>query len=318
MFEIMESISKYLDLVKIIKPKDRVLIIADNEGRSMWIGELTMNVVSKKGNEAVLVIINPPQYKSQEPPKCVAEAMKNVEAVIRVTDEKAPLVHTSARAEATAKGVKYCLLKLNELEFDVSEADLKAIIERTEKLAKILANTEVAKVTTPRGTSVTMKLKGHPGLPAHCMGLMATEPYYAEAAIPPIEGTMEGTIVVDVAFVDWNYLLREPITMIIKKGRVVDLKGPKQEVDKLNEIIKNHKNADNIAELGIGTSHCVPLPMYGNRRDVARIGTVHFALGRNNDFGGDTISDIHMDCLMDNVYVELDGKPVLKDGKLLI
>ena len=237
MFKTMESINKYLDLVKVIKPGDRVLIIADNEGRSMWIGQLTMNLVSQKGNEAVLSIINPPQYKSQEPPQSVAAAMVNVDTIIRVTDDQAPLVHTSARHNATSKGIKYCLLKLHELDLNLTEEDLKQIIDRTEKLAKMLENSDKVRVTTPKGTDVTFSVKGRPGLAAHCMGLMAVEPHYAESAIPPIEGTMEGLIVVDVAFVDWNYLLREPIKMTIKKGRVTDISGSKQEVDKLKEII---------------------------------------------------------------------------------
>ena len=71
-------------------------------------------------------------------------------------------------------------------------------------------------------------------------------------------------------------------------------------------------------ELGIGTSHTVPLPIYGIRRDAARIGTAHFALGRNNDIGGNTLSEIHWDMLMNQVTVEFDAMMVLKAGKFLI
>ena len=53
-------------------------------------------------------------------------------------------------------------------------------------------------------------------------------------------------------------------------------------------------------------------------RDGARIGTAHVALGRNNDIGGETLSDVHMDALMDKVTVELDGNRVLNNGVLLI
>lgn len=58
--------------------------------------------------------------------------------------------------------------------------------------------------------------------------------------------------------------------------------------------------------------------MRGNRRDCARIGTAHIAVGKNDDIGGKISSPIHLDCLMSNAVVELDGQCVLRDGKLIL
>jgi leucyl aminopeptidase (aminopeptidase T) len=156
-------------------------------------------------------------------------------------------------------------------------------------------------------------------VPIHPLSpVVAGLPNYAEAAISPLEGTAEGEIVVDMAFIDWSCLLREPMHLTVEGGRVVDVKGYKPEVEKLKAVLDKYENASNIAELGIGTSHTTPLPIYGTRRDAARIGTVHFALGRNNDIGGNTWSEIHWDALMSQATVELDGKAVLKNGEMMI
>jgi len=79
------------------------------------------------------------------------------------------------------------------------------------------------------------------------------------------------------------------------------------------------KNANNCAaELGIGTSHTISKHLTGSVWEYALLGTVHIAVGRNNDIGGNTWSHIHKDILMTKPTVELDGKKILESGKLLI
>ena len=163
-----------------------------------------------------------------------------------------------------------------------------------------------------------MSLTGREGLAIHPMSDLGSLPYYAEAAIAPVEGTAEGVIVADLEVVGWEYLLREPLHYIVKGGKVVNVSGCAEEADRLREIITTDEGANNIAELGIGTSHIIPWAMQGTRRDAARIGTAHIGIGRNNDIGGTTWSHIHLDSLMGQATVELDGQHVLRDGTLLI
>lgn len=321
MFEIMKGIRSILEVCETVKPGEDVLVIADNEGKSMWLGQLVMNVASSMGAEATLTIINPPEMRAQEPPASVAAAMKSVDSIIRVSD-KASLVHTTARKEATAAGARYHPIEnipLDDIKKGVSLADMQLIKERTEALTQMLTKANMATVTTPAGTNLSVSLTGRGGLAIHPLSpILGGLPYYAEAAIPPLEGTAEGVIVVDIAFIDWECVLREPVRFTVEKGKVVDVSGSRQDADKLRKVFSTYENASNIAELGIGTSHIIPLPMHGTRRDAGRIGTVHFALGRNNDFGGVTWSDVHWDALMDQPTVELDGHCVLRDGALLI
>jgi leucyl aminopeptidase (aminopeptidase T) len=320
MFDIIKGIRSILESCEVVQPAQHVLIIADNEGRSMWLGNLVMNVVNSMGAEAVLTIINPPEMRGAEPPASVSAAMKNVDVSIRVSD-KAALVHTTARKEATAVGARYCPIDIpiEDIKKGASADDIHLIKDRTETLAQMLTEASVAKVTTPSGTNISVSLANRQGIALHPLSpVVAGIPYYAEAAIAPVEGTAEGILVIDIAFIDWDYIMRKPLNLTVKGGKVIDVSGANEEADRLKKVLSTFENASNIGELGIGTSHIVPLPFYGTRRDAARIGTTHFALGRNNDIGGETWSEVHWDALMDQAIVELDGRCVLRNGDLMI
>ncbi|MFH1651128.1 MAG: hypothetical protein ABID87_03350 [Chloroflexota bacterium] len=319
--ELMKGIRSILEVCSTVRKGQRVLVISDNEGRSMWLGQLVMEVADSMGAEAVLTVINPPEQKGQEPPASVAAAMKHADAIIRVTD-KAALAHTTARKEATAAGARYQPIDnipLEDIQRGVTREEIELIKERTEKLTRLLTEAKQARVTTPAGTDLTVSLEGREGLAIHPLSpILGGLPYYAEAAIAPLEGTAEGVIVVDICFVDWDSVLRQPVRFTVKKGRAVDVSGSPRDEERLRQTFAKFPNADNIAELGIGTSHIIPPPIQGKRRDAARLGTAHFAMGRNDDFGGNTPSEVHWDVLMDRVTVELDGKCVVRDGEILI
>ena len=318
---VMKGIRSILEVCETVKPKERVLVIADNEGRSTWLGQLVMNVATSMSAEAVLMIIDPPEMKGAEPPAPVAAAMKKADSIIRVTD-KAAFAHTTARKEATAAGARYQPIDnipLEDIIKGITATELQLIKERTEALATLLRQADMARVTTPAGTDLAVSLAGRQSLAIHPLSpVLGGLPYYAEAAIPPVEGTAEGIIVVDIAFVDWNSILRKPVRFTVRQGKVVEVSGSQQDADRLRNVFATYENASNIAELGIGTSHVIPLPMLGTRRDAARLGTAHFAVGRNDDFGGRTRSEVHWDTLMDQATIELDGKCVMREGNLLI
>ncbi len=321
MSDIASGIHSVLEACEVVHPGETVLIIADNDGRSMWLGQKTMEIVDSLGAEPSMIIINPPEMRGAEPPVTAAAAMKCVNTCIRITTG-ASLVHTTARKEATAAGMRYCTIgniPLEDIRRGAAAEDIRLIRERTGALAEKLTLAKEAAIRTPAGTDIILSIADRSGISLHPLSpLVSGMPYYAEAAVAPVEGSVQGTIVVDVAFIDWDYVLLEPVRLEVKDGLVAGLSGPEKEIGRLEAVFSSYENARNIGELGIGTSHIIPLPVLGTRRDAARMGTAHFALGRNNDIGGRTWSEIHWDMVCNNATVELDGVPVLKDGKLLI
>ncbi len=322
MFDVANGLRSIMEACGMVKKGEQVLVIADNEGGSMWLGEIVMNVAGSMGGNAMLMVIDPPEMRGAEPPPAVSAAMKKVNVSIRVTD-KAALVHSTARKEATALGARYYTfdnIPLEHIKKGASALDIHTIADRTEKLARIMDRSKIARVTSPSGTDLRFSIEGRKSIPLHPLSpIVAGVPYYAEAASAPVEASADGKIVVDLGFIDWGYLLNKPIHLVVREGNVVSVAGGNlADMNKLNDALKKYKNASNIAEFGIGTSHIVPLPMRGNRQDAARMGTVHFALGRNDDIGGLTHSEVHWDVLISQPNIELDGQLIMKDGVLYI
>ena len=231
MFELINGIRSIVETCMRIEPKERILVIADDEAGPMWAGQLAMNIIGSMGAEVVLTVITPRDILDPEPPAAVAAAMKSVNAVLNITD-KAALVHTSARKEATAAGVRFYTLSsipLDDLKQGVTATDIKLIKERTETLAQRLTQAKVARLTSPSGTDIAMSLTGREGVAIHPMSDLGSLPYYAEAAIAPVEGTAEGVIVADLEVVGWECLLREPLHYTVKAGKAVNVSGCAEE-----------------------------------------------------------------------------------------
>jgi len=324
MIDLINGIRSIVETCMEIRPEERILVIADTDPGPMWVGQVFMNVFSSIGADAVLSLMTPRQSNAQEPPATVAAAMKSATTIVCISD-RFVLTHTDARKEATAAGARYYNMRqipIDDLKKGVSAADIHLLQERTEGIAQRLTQAKTARITTPAGTDITMSLAGREGVALHPLGvlrhLVGGIPDYAEAAVAPVEGTAEGIVVIDLAYIDWGYLLGEPLRCTVKGGKLVDIAGRPEEADRLRKVAARDENASNIAELGIGTSHIIPGPLRGTRRDAGRIGTAHIAIGRNNSIGGATWSRVHTDGLMSRVTIELDGECVLREGVLLV
>ena len=57
--------------------------------------------------------------------------------------------------------------------------------------------------------------------------------------------------------------------------------------------------------------------VFPNTREVSKkLGTIHVAMGDNISLGGTVQSGIHIDIVILNVTVKLDGKVILENGQL--
>jgi len=76
-------------------------------------------------------------------------------------------------------------------------------------------------------------------------------------------------------------------------------------------------NGRNLAELGIGTNDRAKIT--GNvLEDEKVMGTIHLAFGDNSTFGGKVKVDVHLDGLVLKPTVEVDGKEIMKNGRLML
>jgi len=85
----------------------------------------------------------------------------------------------------------------------------------------------------------------------------------------------------------------------------------------LNRILSTVPNARNIAEIGIGLN---PKARLTNQitETKKRLGTAHMAVGDNaRDYGGSVECEVHLDGMILDVTIELDGKKIIDNGRLL-
>lgn len=218
--------------------------------------------------------------------------------------------HSEFRKRATARGARVGFVT-NDLEA-VDVAALAGIAAATRRTAERLTDASRALVTATGGTRLELDVTGRPGLaltnelaaPAAWGAL----PAFFEAAVAPVEGTTNGTIVVDGTSLVTG-IAREPIELTVVDGTVTELRGGRGD-DLRAYLDEAGEHARNLAELGIGTNHLAPLELTGTFVDKRIAGTVHFGLGDNRGLGGRTRAAIHTDVQVMGARVELDGRPL--------
>jgi leucyl aminopeptidase (aminopeptidase T) len=230
------------------------------------------------------------------------------------------LSHTQARRNASARGARIASLPTITKEMVVRclTADYGSVAALTKRVAERLRQGSKFKVESELGTSLELERQGRTvgadtGLltrPGDFGNLPAGEAFFA-----PIEGTANGKIIFDGSVADVG-ILAEPIELQIERGvaRIVSTSAAAQELERC--LSAHGPKAYNIAELGVGTNDRAIVS--GNiLEDEKVLGTVHIALGNNAGMGGTVNVPIHLDGLIRNATLYVDGELVLDKGKLL-
>ena len=313
-----ESVRNLVRTAARVRPGERVCICADT--KTMSIAMALMEAVADAGAEPIVVTMQPRKAHGNEPPAIVAAAMKAADVVIQPVTYA--MTHTDATQEALRAGARVLVLRgVTEdiITHGAMLADYDQVDRITREVARLMTGAKRVRVRTPAGTDLTMSvdgrgavaLTGRVGGP----GTFAAMPD-GEAAISPVEGTTEGTLVIDHTM-DNLGLLDQPIRMTVRRGQVVEITGG-VSAQRLRELIaSSDANATNIAEFAIGTNDRARL--IGSMTEDKKLrGSVHVAIGDSHVIGGTVVSELHLDGLLLKPTVELDGARVVEDGRLLV
>ncbi len=297
------------------QPDETVLIVTDTG--KLKIAEAFAYAAAAIGAKTVTTIMEPAIEHAKEPPRPVAQAMATAQVVLIPTTKS--LSHTDARRAATKAGARIASMPdINEdmMRIGGLTADYNQIATLTSKVLHVLEKSKTAKITTPSGTDLTMSIEKRPPMPDtglyHKPGEWGNLPA-GEVCLAPVEGTTNGTLVID----SMGTVVTHPLKVTIKNGWASKFDGP--DAAKLESKLKAaDKNAYNIGELGIGTNPKARLT--GNvLEDEKVLGTVHIALGDNTSYtGGHTKSKFHEDGILLQPTVKLDSGFLMQRGKLLV
>jgi leucyl aminopeptidase (aminopeptidase T) len=296
-----------------VQPGEDVLVIVD--GATREIGEVLRAEAASVGADAVLAVMDERATDGTEPPPPLAAALSACDVFIAPTSRS--LSHTMARKRASDAGARGATLPgvTADMLARVMNVDLEALRVRSRAAAALLAGASTAHVSCPRGTDLRLDLNGRGGISDDgdltAKGAFGNLPC-GEGFVAPLSG--EGTVV--ASSLAPLGLSPEPAVLTVNGGRIVDAKdglGPR-----FLELLSAHGDAGrNLAELGVGTNDRASLT--GNvLEDEKILGTVHVAFGASAAIGGTVSVPIHLDVVVLDASIEVDGAPVLDQGRWVL
>ena len=296
-----------------VKPGEDVVVVVDEPLQDL--GERLRRAAKDAQGEAVLAVMTQRPTDGSEPPAPIAEALAACDVFIAPASRS--LSHTLARKRASENGARGATMPhvTPDLLARLMDIDFEAMAARSKAVAQILDGGEDAHVTCPLGTDARFDLHNRKAIADDgdltAPGAFGNLPC-GEGFIAPLSGS--GTLKArSLAAIGLAEL--EPATLTIDDGELTTATG--QEGERLYAMLSEHGDKGrNLAELGVGTNDRAGLT--GNvLEDEKSIGTVHVAFGASMGIGGTVSVPIHLDCVVTDASLTIDGTPVLERGRLV-
>jgi leucyl aminopeptidase (aminopeptidase T) len=317
--KMLEGARKMVRVLTDVKAGEEVLIITDPT-ISLRISQAVAEAAAEQGATPLILIKPVAKASAEEPGKVVAVAMKTADVLFGFL--KSSLMHTQARRDACKVGAR--MLSCTGIVEDTLvrgpiEADFEHIYPVVQKMAQILTEGKHVRVTAPGGTDFTTSIEGRRGgedIWSRTPGIASGGPS-VEVNIGPLEGTTNGRLVVDGSGTGIG-LIEESIVITLQNGTATSIEGG-AEAQKLREMLEKagSPNSYNVGELGIGLNPMGRLT--GNiMEDESTYGTCHVALGNNVSYGGKNPAPTHLDLIIRQPTIEVDGQVVVREGTQLV
>jgi len=309
-------------------------------------------LVTVYSNDYMVKALTKPQEKYVEtPPKLMLRAMEASDAYIAISKPalgKAPVSRIGAWRRGRKpvsdamdkKGVRWVgitypaadraeesgmsLAKFRKIILAALDIDYDALVKNGRRLVQKVVSSEKVHVISAKGTDVEFLVKGRKWIiddgdiskedvDAGDVGLNLP---CGEVFVCPVETSANGTVFFDVPTSYYGHTIKG-IKLEFKEGKVVNFDAQSGLKDFKTVLEAATGDKDRIAEFAIGLN---PKAKFINDIlvDEKVLGTVHFAIGDNKGpaYGGKNSSSIHWDLIMTKPTVEVDGKVIMKKGKL--
>jgi leucyl aminopeptidase (aminopeptidase T) len=318
MEELRESAKIALGDCMALRDTETLLVVTDD--KTFEIGSALFEVGKNIAKDSFLLVMPEREVNGQEPPDAIADLMVKHDVVICPTAKS--LTHTDARRSACKAGARVGTMPgiTKEVMIRTLKADYHKIAERTNQLSRILDEANEVRITTKKGTNIILPIKGIKAISS--TGLVTERGSYGnlpsgESFLMPVEGQTNGVFIVDGSFAAVGKIEEDPIRIQVENGFATKIEGG-IEANRLNEMLEPlGAQAYTIAELGIGTNDQAIITG-AILEDEKVMGTVHIALGNNISMGGTCNVGIHLDGVILEPTVMVDGNQIMNEGKLKI
>jgi len=301
-----------------VRPGEQVVLLTDG-GTDDGVVTRLLEALAARDGIPLVARMPAPHLPGAEPPGAVAAVMLEAGAVIELTSLF--IGSSLARRNATGRGVRYLAMPGVRVETFRPGGPLDVDFERlradAERVGRAWGSAREFRLTSRGGTDLRGSVEGRPGRVLHGM---AREPgaYMAppdiESGTAPVEGTASGTVVIDgdLLFMGEGPLA-DAVALHIEDGQMIGIEGPERA--RLTSMLARcaDDRMANLAEVSVafnpaGTICSVPMETESAR------GTAHIALGNSIAYGGEVNAVAHLDCVMRDATLELDGRAVMVEG----
>jgi aminopeptidase len=296
-----------------VKEGEEVVVVVDPATRG--IGDALREEAAAAGGDAILLVMDERATHGTEPPPAVAAALAACDVFIAPTSKS--LSHTNARKRASDAGARGATMPgvTEDMLARAMAVDFDTMAARSKAVADVLDRGTRARVTCPRGTELELALDGRAGISddgaLSARGAFGNLPC-GEGFIAPAFG--EGSLV--AASLAPLGISPEPATLTVAHGRIVAANGGLGP-EFIELLLAHGELGTNLAELGVGTNDRARLT--GNiLEDEKILGTVHVAFGASAGIGGTVSVPIHLDVVILDASLEVDGRMVLEHGRYVL
>ncbi len=296
-----------------LREKEKVLILVDRDTEAL--GNAFLAAAKSLGSDPVAVTIVPRERDGDEPPEIVTNAMETADLIVMAT--RRSLTHTHARRQANRAGAR--VISIPGITGDMLasgglRADWGEMHELVRRVARRLRGARSVHLTSAAGTDLTFSVDGREWI-AEDTGLCSRRGMFTtlpagELFVAPIESSAEGRLVADVYF---DEPILEPVTATLKEGHATKIVGASKAVHAMNS---GGREARTLGRFGFGLNAKARAAGPHHEAEKA-LGCANLGFGDNQAIGGRLACGVHVECILSEVSVEVDGKAVVEKGHLV-
>ena len=259
----------------------------------------------------------------QDPPETAIEAMKNADMVFDIAS-RSWSDYAPASTAICDTGTRVLQILVPE-ETLIERPPHPDILRRPGIAAELMEGVEEVRITTPEGTDLRAK-RGH--RPLDLARGFVCEPGKWDSygvislAYSPIEEDVHGVMYMNGPMLmqpEHVYVAKEPIKVEIEAGRIVDIEATHGDARIFDNWMRSFDdpNVYYISHLGFGLDPRATVDDSDPAALESINGAIVLGFGSNVSpfLGGTRHAKGHMDCVLMNGAMMLDGRTILADGR---
>ena len=299
---------KHLSVEQLRKPSAFCRGLSELSTATFWVGALE----------------DPSAFRRVPPEKMAANDAGETEAHLPMRERKVRSLFLAIGqvTRLRAKAYGYNFAAWSKMVRAASEVSSRTLTTAGQKLAGILGTADTLHVGAKGGTDLTVSIRGR--RPMIYDGIVDDEDVAAgvlDASIPsgsvtvlPDETSADGVVAFDVPQA-WAGRTIRKMRWKFRDGRLTAFEGDTAALALRKQYDLSTGDKDRVAAVSIGLN---PKAQLGFLQNSIVRGAVSVAVGGNEFLGGGNKSAFGFDSTIRAATIEADGKPIIREGKLLV